>query len=49
MSTPSTSADTGNVTKVTPASGTEIESIIAATPTTCVTEVTSWTRPWFSD
>ena len=49
MSTPRTSADTGSVTKVTPASGTEMVSIMMATPTTCVTEVTSWMRPWLSD
>ena len=42
------SAETGRVTKVTPASGTEMESIMTATPTTCVMEVTSWMRPWLS-
>ena len=43
------SAETGSVTKVTPASGTEIVSIMTATPTTCVIEVASWMRPWLSD
>jgi hypothetical protein len=49
MSTPRTSAETGSVTKVTPASGREMASIMTATPTTCVAEVTSWTSPWLSD
>ncbi len=43
------SAESGRVRNVTPASGSEIVSIITATPTTWVIEVTSWMTPWLSD
>ena len=43
------STEAGSVSTVTPVSGRLMESIIASTPTTCVTEVMSCVMDWLSD